>query len=69
MLPNSVSNRLARDKNRVLQKSFCVECFLLCCKQRIEVVLLLGFFKHSGAINLGKGMNHENLLPFSSDVP
>lgn len=43
--------------------------FLLCCKQRIEVGLLLGVFKHLGAINLGKGMKHRNLLQFSSDVP
>jgi len=43
-LPTSVSNRLFRDRNRVLQKLFWVKYPLLYCRQRIEEILLLGVF-------------------------
>lgn len=59
MLSTSVSNRLFRDKSKVLQKPFWVKCSLLYCKQGIEV-LLLDFFKRSGAVTLDKGIKHRN---------
>lgn len=62
-LPISVSNRLVKDKNTVLPKPFWVKCSSLYCKQRMEV-LLLGFFKHSGAVSLDKGMKHRNYTNF-----